>query len=79
LNIDYDTVYNFFINHLFISASLIIILAVFLWKKPKEFSKFTLLILVVTVLLYFFSFLNNSIFTGYKNKQDMTKEKQINY
>lgn len=70
----YSVIYSFIITHQIISLCVVAALILFLWKKPKEFFKFTLFILAMTLLFYVGTILNESMLGGVGNKQQMINE-----
>ncbi len=70
----YSFIYNFLITHQLISLCIAIALILFLWKKPKEFFRFTLFILAMALIFYIATFLNESMIGGIGNKHQMINE-----
>ena len=70
----YSVIYSFIITHQLITLCIAVALLLFLWKKPKEFFRFTLFILAMTLLFYIGTILNESMLGGVGNKHQMINE-----
>jgi len=78
MNIEYaySIIYNFLISHQLVSLGIVIGLVLFLWRKPKEFFKFTLFTLGLIVVFYILTLLNQSMLIGVEKKLDITTERE---
>ena len=70
----YSVIYNFLTTHQLISLGIAVALAIFLWRKPKEFLKFTLFVLAMILLFYVGTIVNDSMLKGVESKHQGIKE-----
>jgi len=78
MNLDsiFSASYSFFAAYPWIALVLVIVLAIFLWKKPWVFLKFALGLAVLAAGIYVFSYLNESAFVGAAKKSEITVERE---
>ncbi len=74
INYAYSFIYNFLATHQILSICIAVVLVLFLWKKPKEFFKFSLFILAMILLFYIGTLMNNSMLGGVDDKHQMINE-----
>jgi Ca2+/Na+ antiporter len=72
----YSVIYNFLITNQLITLGLLIVLALFLWKKPWEFFKSVVMILVLIAGFYVVTQLSQSTNFGVKQKHSITTERE---
>ena len=51
-----SAIYSFLITHPLIGLGILVVLALFLWARPKQFYRFTLAILYLIVVLFVFDY-----------------------
>jgi len=73
MNLDYifSVTYSFLITHQLVSLGILIILALFLWRKPWGFFKLTLVVLGLMMLIYVVNLFDESVLSGFGNKKQM--------
>ena len=62
---------SFFHAHKLIVALILVVLGAWAIKKPKDFLKFIIFIMILVVVLYIVSLLGKSTFTGVQYKDDV--------
>jgi cell division protein FtsW (lipid II flippase) len=67
----YTTVYNFFHANQIVTIIISIILALFAYRKPKQFFSFLTFCVGLLVVFYIFTFLNDSMSSGSHSKDNM--------
>jgi len=72
----YSIIYNFLITNPLIAIAILAVLALFLWKKPNEFFKFVLMVVVAIVLFYILSLMTKPMSTGVDKKHEITTERE---
>ncbi len=71
----YSIISHYLISNQLIALGIVVGLTFFLWKKPKEFIKFSLFILAAIVVFYVFTLLDQSMDTGVGKKHEITTER----
>lgn len=72
----YSVIYKFLITNQLITLGLLIVLALFLWKKPWEFFKSVAMILILIAGFYVVTQLSQSANFGVKQKHSITTERE---
>ncbi len=74
INYAYSFIYNLLATHQIVSICVAVALVLFLWKKPKEFFKFSVFVLAMILLFYIITLMNDSMLGGVDNKHQMINE-----
>lgn len=77
MNINFQYIYDYFVAYKIVSIGLLIVLAFFLWKRPKIFAKSAFFVAVAILLFWFLQILNAEMFSGFVHKKEITTEKRM--
>ncbi|WP_136795905.1 MULTISPECIES: hypothetical protein [Desulfosediminicola] len=72
----YATIYQFIVSYPIIAAIVGVVLLVFLWQKPWEFLRITILVLIIAAAGYYFALLTMSADYGSDQKRAITTERE---
>ncbi|MFW2368657.1 MAG: hypothetical protein ACN4GW_19750 [Desulforhopalus sp.] len=72
----YSSLYSYLYSHPLIASGILIVLGLMLWKKPSEFFKLMLFVVVLNIVFYIGSFLVGSMDFGAGKKHEITTERK---
>ena len=76
LHFIYLSIYSYLLNHPLVGLGLAAFLGLFLWKKPSEFFKLMLFVVVLNGVLYVGSYVTGSMGVGVAKKHEITTERE---
>lgn len=72
----YSSIYSYLYSHPLIALGILAFFGLMLWKKPSEFFKIMLFVVVLNVVLYTGSLLTGSMGFGVDKKHEITTERK---